>query len=825
MNRMKLTAKTKKLLFHLAIFLSPFLALTFFTVLFGYAPLGSTPANLSGDAQYLSYLSSLHSMIRGDGFFSFAELATDASHLYARYAGSPFTWLNALFPVGLHAAVAFLLLAIKSGLCALTFSFYLKHRRPTLSAPFLFILSFSFSLPAWIGLTDGLFLVPEQLILLPLLLLALEKFIENGKSGLLLFALSFVLLTGYAVAYATLFFALLAVLLAFIEGRISGAQIKKACAHLLLPLLLSLLFALPILIFALMNLSAIGAVNTYSGSLLYRLPMLLLGFLPGVTNPEFPVFYIGLLPLLLFPLFFASRAFSVRYRASFGAILLIFCAYFFFFNPFSGALGFGLSFLVLLLTSDLLSSDSPYQKLPFTIMAAILLLVPMLLQKLSYRIPSDGGDLELLAPIFGVYIPLALIFLAALTLPAFLTGKKVSRALTALLVVILLADGCAATFWRTSGKTFLETEKVVEADTLKEADLLLSEANVIRSPITRTRLLISGNTKISARHTYLLGAQNGRALSPELAKLLCAFGTDMHAEIADIPVPFADALIGASYVISDTSLRSPHYKSIHEKDTLTLYSASALPTVFAASSDALAFEAHKEQPFLSTNEFLSALLGEATTVYHPLSAMTVTQSDGKVTYSGTATVSGTLCYYTAKSGSHNLNVTVSGTSVRPYEDGFKHGILSLGTVNQNADVTALQNKQAPITDNAFYIADQTAFDQALSALNERRLETPVLQGNTLTGSITLDSTSSLLMTTLPYDADYLVRIDGKTAESVSVEGLLAVKATLGTHTVSIERPASAGIDLLPTLIGLGGALLALILLLAQKMTKKQGKAK
>ena len=81
------------------------------------------------------------------------------------------------------------------------------------------------------------------------------------------------------------------------------------------------------------------------------------------------------------------------------------------------------------------------------------------------------------------------------------------------------------------------------------------------------------------------------------------------------------------------------------------------------------------------------------------------------------------------------------------------------------------------------------------------------------------------MTTLPYDADYTVRIDGKTAKTSSVAGLLAISATEGTHTVSIERPASFGVSLLPTVIGLGGVLAAAILLVVTKTKEKQEKAK
>ena len=814
----------RKILFRLALFFAPFLSLTFLTLLFGYAPLGDGSAAASGDTQYLSYIASLRSYLTGNGFFGFAELATDASFLHVRYAGSPFTWLNALFPVSLQAGAAFLLLAVKSGLASLSFSLYLAHRRQTLPQPLVFLLSFSYALPAWLALTDGLALLAEQLILLPLLLLALERFFESGKSGLLIFSLTFIFMTGYAVAYATVLFALLALLLSFVEGRVRCEQGKEAAKKLAFSLLLAILFALPFLLHALTKLSAIGSVNTYSGSWLYRLPLLLLGFWPGPAIPDFPIFYVGVLPLLLFPLFFASSKFSGRYRACFGIVLALLVTYFFFFNPFGGALSFGLSFLVLLLTADFLASDSAYKKILLTVTAAILLIFPMILQKLSYRMPSDGNALDILSPLYGMYLPLALIFVAVLALSALLERQSLSRALAALLVTLVLLDGVAATFWRTSGKTFLETEKVTEINVEETAELLFSRAKITRSPIERTRLTIEGNAKIPYERDYLLGADKENALSPALSKFLSGIGANTSADLGTAPMPFADALLGVSYTLTDSTCGA-HYSLIKKQGDLSLYRAAALPTVFASSKDVLTFEGKESSPFLYTNAFLSALLGQKQEFYHPLSDVTVTQSGDTVTLKGNVTKTGTLCFYSESVGSPNLNVTVATKSYRPYENGKNSGILPFDKVESGNAAVAVFNDGYPADKENFYTADDQLLENAVNTLREGALQNAALKGGVLTGEVTLDASTPVLMTTLPYDADSTVRIDGKAAKTASVQGLLAVSVGEGTHTVSIERPASFGISLLPSAIGLGGTLAAAVVLFLKKTKEAQGKAK
>ena len=126
----------------------------------------------------------------------------------------------------------------------------------------------------------------------------------------------------------------------------------------------------------------------------------------------------------------------------------------------------------------------------------------------------------------------------------------------------------------------------------------------------------------------------------------------------------------------------------------------------------------------------------------------------------------------------------------------------------------------------FQIADKNTLAETVATLGGTKLQKATQKGNLLTGEITLDASTPVLMTTLPYDADYTVTLDGKAVKSENVEGFLAVSPSVhGTHTVSIARPTSLGIDMLPTAIGLVGTLAALILLFLKSKKEKQEKTK
>ena len=196
-----------------------------------------------------------------------------------------------------------------------------------------------------------------------------------------------------------------------------------------------------------------------------------------------------------------------------------------------------------------------------------------------------------------------------------------------------------------------------------------------------------------------------------------------------------------------------------------------------------------------------------------------------MTLKGNVTKTGTLCFYSDRIGSPNLNVTVATKSHRPYENGKNSGILPFDKVESGNAAVAVFNDGYRAVKEHFYTADDQLLEDAVNTLREGALQNVTLKGGVLTGRITLDESTPVLMTTLPYDADYTVKIDGKTAKTASVQGLLAVSVGDGTHTVSIERPTSFGITLLPSAIGLGGMLAALVLLFVKKTKKKQEKTK
>ncbi len=797
--------KSRRTYWRIGTFLAPILAILALLVFFRISPFGDTPRRLAGDNDYLSYLSGLRRFLSGNGFFSFADLASDASSLHARYLGSPFTLLNALAPAALHETAFFVLLTVKSGLAALFFSFYLNRRNPSLSPAFSLILSSFYALSSILALHDGLALLPEQLMLLPLLLLAFEGFFANGKIFSLTLCLTFVFLTGYAFAYATLLFALLALLVSFIGGHATntnGLSLGRTFLSLSLSFLLAALIALPVLLPALSNTDKIGILGAYSGAPLYRFPFLLLGFWPGVYMPEFPVFYIGILPLLVLPLFFSCRTLTKRYRLTTAITLVALLLIFFFVNPFGGALSFGLSLITILPCADFLARREKINRTPLAITVVSLLIIPMLLQKCAFSVPSGEGSIPILSSMFGVYIPLLLLAVTALAL-AGVFDRESNRAMLVLLIVLTLTDGATATFSRVTGKNFLASEKDITVSSIPAN--ILTSVNQNQDKPYRLRLYVDQNHRIPYGHGFLLGNGDAALLSPDMQAFLTALGCNLTAERDSEPLYLPDAILGISHIltnqISTTVINRRDYEVLQETDGYQLIRTNALPLVFTASKDVLSLDAEHSSPFVYTNALLSAIRGEDLEIYKP-SATVKKETDGQIIYEGTAENTGYAYFYYRPHDYQSYRLTIAGTAYTLFEGGIDRGILPLGYyyAGRKLDIT-FEGSQAITTpsEEAFiWIEDSELLLNAISEISKGALQNATLDGNTLTGQVTAKE-SEVLMTTLAYDGGYTVKLDGKEVEAQSVDGLLALSLPSGTHTVTIIRTSSLGLAL-PTLI-------------------------
>ena len=298
--------------------------------------------------QYLPFFSSLHYLIGGDDsiFFHWSKsLGGNYIGLYAYYLASPFSWLTTLFSIEKLPLAIFLMTVSKISLSGLTFSVYVNflwnkynslpaqtssYRRllahlTLLPLPIAYaLMSYNLQFALSIMWLDGV-------ILLPLLLLGVEKLLDKQRNLWFILPLTAIFYFNYYISYmAGIFCALYLLFRLLTTYSHSRHDLWRILKNFALSTLISLGLAAPLLIPTFSDMF-IGKLSDPLTSVVYDPRLInqplsdILGQLRngtvnylGVTG--LPNIYCGYLAILLSILFLFCKRISLRERI--GAFLL-----------------------------------------------------------------------------------------------------------------------------------------------------------------------------------------------------------------------------------------------------------------------------------------------------------------------------------------------------------------------------------------------------------------------------------------------------------------------------------------------------------------------
>ncbi len=811
-------------------FFIPFMAIAAVFLFSRPFPFGMRLTVLGEDSLYLSYLSGLHRLLFGADFYEFSSLLSETASLHARYLGSPLTWLHALAPTAWHVPLYFFVFALRAGLVGLSAATFFGDKHFALSPLPPACLASAFAvLTALASLSDGLTLLPEHALCLPLLLSALFHFIRTKRVLPLVLSFTFALLTGYALFYIVLPMFFLFGALCILEDAELSAALCNNRTILLLSVLIALfcacLLASPLL-FA--SPSGIGEnlafrSSEYHGSLLYRPLLLALSMLPGSSIANLPFLFSGMIALFLFPFYFFSKKYALSHRLLNATVLLSFFIFFLFFNPLGGAFSPFFTFFLLLLAARLTKTRAPHFRRALACISAAFILIVVLLQKLAYQAPNkDGVPTEFLHALCGVYLPL-LLCAAILPLLSLLfdakTPRKSARSIAALLLLLTFFDMALSTHARligTDGSEKTVRDAVIIQDGEKSGAALTHKFfknNTDEKPVVpyRTAFFSDDTTPFYTKDFSWISEKTPLfCFSDETLSLLTSLGENTNTAWTHRTADVTDALFGIRFTLSKEPLPSVGYSEKARENGLVLYQTeTCLPLVFLADKGCLHFQkaSADTSPYHFTNAFFSALLGYKTDVYKPLSAHLIEDRlTKKETPSGTLyrvqdKQKGGLLHMSAKTdvnGGIYFNprvakgdaILAAGQARLPLYTLVKSDAIYVGALRENRQYSAVFHTSDTVmvepNEPLFYQADLTALSSLVSSLSKRGDLNTTLFGDTLHVTAKTEG-DSLLMTTLPYSANFSVKANGDMAECENVEGLLAVHIPSGTSSITITR--------------------------------------
>lgn len=302
---------------------------------------------LDSNAQYVYFFEQLQDVLTGkESLFYTFERALGGEFLgnFTYYLASPLSLLVALFPKGMVPEAIATMMLLKSGLSGLTFCIYLKktHKRNPLAFS---MFSVMYALCAYAVAYQSNLMWIDALIWLPLITLGIEALIKKGNFKLYIISLAIAVWSNYYIGYMLCIFTLLYFIFYMCSHTKEERNPDGISKHTLKSIIRYVIYsAVAIMITGVVILCAVyslqfgkvdGELNpekfipNVSSSFLDVLSKMFIGTF-GTFRPTsdggMPHLYAGTFMLLLLPLFFASKKIATRKKIGYGILCAVFLA-------------------------------------------------------------------------------------------------------------------------------------------------------------------------------------------------------------------------------------------------------------------------------------------------------------------------------------------------------------------------------------------------------------------------------------------------------------------------------------------------------------------
>lgn len=303
-------------------------------------------------------------------------------------------------------------------------------------------------------------------------------------------------------------------------------------------------------------------------------------------------------------------------------------------------------------------------------------------------------------------------------------------------------------------------------------------------------------------------------------------------------VPAVDSLFGVKYVVSPAGKRQRSYKEWFTSEDHTVWvNPFVLPLGFLAKDKIMRATVDAEAPFTAVNRIYMSAADLQRNVFQPIDLLFRTgklEKDPSGIYRFIKNDSGEDVWmeftYRAKTEAFvymyipyadpdDVDIIMNGEAIS-YEKGW---IIPLKVYKKDEPFSfrvKLKGNEAAIGEPQVVYENLGALQEYTVLLRSYSCELIRESASSIVGYADVPRGGRYMMTTIPYDSDWSVKIDGERAEPVrSVGGLLSVYLEEGVHTVTFRyMPAEylTGME-----ISLAVLVLMLLILRLIKMQKSQ----
>ena len=777
--------------------------------------------------QYAPFFSELWNKIRnGDSLWYTWDdgMGTNFISLFAYYLASPANIIIALFPQKYIPVVMDYIIAIKLSLASLTICIYISrhfHTKKLSIVPFGLFYAFSGFLAAYSWNIMWL----DCIILLPLIMLGLERLVNENKCIFYCILLGLCIYTNYYISIMVC----ISVVLYFItlminyDGQksfiIYFKKIFNFCLYSLLSGGLAAILLLPEIYTFSLSASSDSTFPTswtnYFG-LLKEFTRHLIDIPVHTALEHHPNIYCGVAILLLLPLYVISNQIKPKEKITKMVLLLIFLISFNFNIPnyiwhgfhFPNSLparqSFIYIFFVLIISYEAFENIKSFTNKQLSV--AFWIAIGFLLIVEQCFVTDDTYDFKTVY-ISGIFILLygLLIYL-----------KKNKDFKTPILLIAVYAI-CIIEATINMNETGLGTTSLTSY--LMDYDAVDSVTETIASSdntFYRMDKIVGARTKNDgAWHNYHSISTFSSTSNAKMSSLFSYLGIESSTNAYGYngSTLVTNSLFSVKYLISNKLLNTSSLLTyVTGNDGEFVYeNENVLPIGFVIPSDAESTwkPSKTYDGIVNTNTLIESLTGVS-------NVFTLTYEYGNDSWVYfTPVKDGHIYLITKNSNCSSIHVTINDETTRDFTSIKSGTILDLGYYTTKDTIEIESDDSMGLV---VYTLETDRYESAMDTLNEGGLNVESWTSTSITGTIEASNDGNILFS-IPYDAGWSVYIDGEKVETTSFkDALLMVSVTSGSHSVKlVYTPVNAYLGIIITIISI--LILIMIYIISKKIRK------
>lgn len=745
--------------------------------------------------QYAPFFSELWNKLRHGESLTYSwdiGMGTNFTALYAYYLASPSNWFIVLFPQKYMIEIMNVIIILKLCLSSLTFTYYIsKHfntRKCTIA-----LFGMFYALSGFVAAYSWNIMWLDCLVLLPLIILGLERLVNENRCFLYCITLGLCIYTNYYIAIMVCISVVLyfIVLMAAYKGtRRPVIYVKKFLNFAIYSLLAGGLVACLLLPeFYAFTLSASNNIEfpkklSLYFSILNIVTRHLINVPVHLGLDHYPNIYCSVAVLLLFPLYVMDKKVDLREKIGKSALVLIFLTAFNLNIPnfiwhgfhFPNSLPCRQSFIYVFFLLAMCYEALSHLKSMTTkqLGGALWIAIGILLFIEQVFTVDETYDFTI------VYISGAFILVYALIMLIHLKHEFKVPVIIFIAFSLCIIE-CTINMDSTGIGTTSRSSYLLDYDAVKTVTQTVADDD--SSFYRMDKKFGSRSNNDGAWHNYhsisTFSSTSNGAMEEFFGEL--GFEHSFNAYKYNGATLVTESLFSVKYAISNRILTESPLRSYYTgSDGEFIYKNNyTLPIGFMTYNDPYGWEADSANDAGIENQ--NSLIKNLTGISN---VFTLTYENATDASFEVKPVKAGHLYMIVRNTSCDTVTATINSSEYTYKDLKKGGtIIDLGYATPD-DIIVISGDTS--MNASVYTLESSRFIEAFNILNNNSLNVSEFTNNKITGTVNASKDATLICS-IPYDNGWSVYIDGKKAETNDIYGaLISVNVPAGDHTVTLK---------------------------------------